>query len=83
MRAPSGLTAAGINSDYSLNEDESDSREERAFQMWINSLGLDQHVNNLAAEVTDGLLLLRLMDKINPGVVDWSKVTMKPKNIEK
>jgi len=62
-------------------EDESDSREERSFKMWINSLGLDQHVSDLAAEVRDGLLILKLMDKIKPGVVDWSKTAPKPKNI--
>jgi len=65
----------------SLGEDESDSREERSFKMWINSLGLDQHVSDLAAEVRDGLLILKLMDKIKPGVVDWSKTAPKPKNI--
>ena len=36
----------------SLEEDESDSREERAFRMWINSLGLDTHVNDLIAQVS-------------------------------
>jgi len=49
--------------------------------MWINSLGLEQHVSDLAAEVRDGLLLLQLMDAIQPGVVDWSKVDRKPKNV--
>jgi len=64
-----------------LGGDESDSREERAFRMWINSLGLDTHVNNLIQESQDGLLILEVMDKINPGVVDWKKVAKKPKNV--
>ena len=64
-----------------LEGDESDSREERAFRMWINSLGLDTQVNNLIEECYDGLLILETMDKINPGVVDWKKVDKKPKNV--
>ena len=62
-------------------ENEGDSREERAFRMWINSLGLDTQVNNLIEECYDGLLILETMDKINPGVVDWKKVDKKPKNV--
>merc|ERR1719230_895759 len=62
-------------------EDESDSREERAFRIWINSLGLDTYVSDLPSQVRDGLLLLQLMEAIKPGVVDWSKVTTKPKNV--
>jgi len=62
-------------------EDEGDSREERAFRMWINSLGIDTHVSDLPSQVRDGLLLLQLMDAIKPGVVDWAKVTKKPKNV--
>jgi len=65
----------------SLAEDESDSREERAFRMWMNSLGLGSHVTNLTAEAMDGLLILETMDKIQPGVVDWKRVDKKPKNV--
>eukprot|EP00966_Prymnesium_polylepis_P133593 3088038-Prymnesium_polylepis.1 len=43
-------------------EDEDASREERAFKMWINSLGLDTHVNDLGSQVRDGTLLLGVMD---------------------
>merc|ERR1719240_1628237 len=64
-----------------LEGDEGDSREERAFRMWINSLGLDSQVNNLIEEMADGLLILETMDKINPGIVDWKRVDKKPKNV--
>jgi len=57
------------------------SREERAFKMWINSLGLEQHVNDLATEMRDGILLLHIMDQIKPQTVDWTKVQLKPKNV--
>jgi len=52
-------------------------REARAFALWINSLGIDPFVNNLFNDLRDGLVLLRIMDKINPGCVDWSKVNTK------
>jgi len=59
-------------------ENEGDSREERAFRMWINSLGIDAHVSNLFDDARDGLLLLQVMDSVKPGVVDWSKVNKPP-----
>jgi len=59
-------------------ENEGDSREERAFRAWINSLGLDAYVNNLFDDVADGSLLLQVMDHVKPGVVEWSKVNKPP-----
>ena len=41
------------------DDDDEASREERAFRMWINSLGVDQHVTDLIAEMRSGLLLLQ------------------------
>ena len=32
------------------------SREERAFRMWINSLGIESYVNNLFEDVRNGLV---------------------------
>ena len=69
-----------------LDDDIEGAREERAFRMWINSLGLmDEsgepiHINNLYEESKDGLLLLRTLDKIKPGVVNWKLVDKKPNN---
>lgn len=61
------------------DDDVGDSREERAFRMWINSLGIEGTcVNNLFDDVRDGLQLLRVMDHVKPGVVCWSKVNMRP-----
>ena len=58
------------------------SREERAFRFWINSLGIeDVFITNLYEEARDGLVLLKVIDKISPGIVDWSKVEKKPKNM--
>jgi len=58
-----------------------DSREERIFRMWMNSLNIDDtYVNNLFEDVRDGIILLKVMDKVQPGIVSWPKVNMNPKN---
>jgi hypothetical protein len=62
-------------------EVEEETREEKAFRNWMNSLGVDPYVNNLYEDLRDGLILLQVLDKIEPGVVDWSKVNKtKPLN---
>ena len=69
-----------------LDDDVEGAREERAFRMWINSLGLTNedgepiHINNLYEESKDGLIMLRTLDKIKPGVVNWKIVDKKPNN---
>jgi len=64
-----------------MDDDVGDSREERAFRMWINTLGIDDtYVNNIFEDCKDGLVLLKVIDKIEPGIVNWDKVEMKPKN---
>ena len=69
-----------------LDDDVEGAREERAFRMWINSLGLNDdngepiHINNLYEESKDGLVLLRTLEKITPGCVRWKLVDKKPKN---
>ena len=69
-----------------LDDDVEGAREERAFRMWINSLGLNDdngepiHINNLYEESKDGILLLRTLEKIKPGVVNWKIVDKKANN---
>ena len=54
--------------------------EEKAFIKWINSLGLSNelgesiHVNNLYEDLKTGLILLNIIDKIKPGVVNWKYI---------
>lgn len=58
------------------------SREERAFRLWINSLGIeDVFVNNLYEDVRDGLVLCKVIHRIDNTVVEWDKVNHKPKNV--
>ena len=57
-----------------IDDDIEGTKEERTFRLWINSLGIeDLHVSNLFDEACDGLLLLKVIDKIKPGTVDWKK----------
>ena len=52
-----------------------------AFTVWINSLSIDDvNVNNLYEDLKDGLVLLKIMDQIKPGCVDWKKADIKPSN---
>lgn len=54
--------------------DQEGTREQRAFQLWIQSLGLE--VTNLFEDVRDGVLLLKIMEKIVPGTISWKSVNM-------
>merc|ERR1712113_320668 len=65
-----------------LDDDEGDSREERAFRMWMNSLGVKKlYVNNLYEDARSGMVLLKVIDKIEPGSVKWrKKVERRPNN---
>ena len=62
-----------------LDDDEEGGREERSFRTWINSLKLEgvKKVNNLYEECRNGILLLKMIDKIKPGTVNWKIVELK------
>jgi len=75
-----------------MDDDFGDSREERAFRMWINSLNIDDgnggqvYVNSLFDDCKNGLVLLRTIEKVThdenkkKGIVDWKRVNLAPKN---
>lgn len=54
------------------------SREERAFRLWINSLGIATYVNNVFEDVRNGWVLLEVLDKVSPGCVNWKQATKPP-----
>ena len=62
-----------------LDDDEEGGREERSFRTWINSLKLEgvKKVNNLYEECRNAILLLKMIDKIKPGTVNWKIVELK------
>lgn len=53
-------------------------RDERAFRMWINSLGIATHVNNVFEDVRNGWVLLEVLDKVSPGSVNWKHASKPP-----
>jgi plastin-1 len=62
-----------------LWDDIEGTKEERAFRFWINSLNIDDlNVNNLYTESSDGLLLLKVINKLDPNMVDWKKIEKNP-----
>lgn len=67
-----------VANDYDDIEGE---RDERAFRLWINSLNIeDVYINNLYEEARDGLVLLKVIHRIDETVVDWKKVEKNPNN---
>merc|ERR1719342_2028560 len=51
-----------------------ETREEKMFRNWMNSLGVSPRVNYLYSDLYDGIIIFQLMDFIKPGVVDWKRV---------
>lgn len=64
-----------------LEDDDEGSREERSFRLWMNSLNIpDVYFNNLYEDCKDGNLLLKVIDKVKPGTVNWKQVEENPNN---
>eukprot|EP00794_Sanderia_malayensis_P005029 gene5029-5687_t len=53
-----------------------ESREEKTFRNWMNSLGVNPFVNHLYNDLGNGLVLFQLFDAIKPGVVNWDKFSL-------
>jgi hypothetical protein len=50
-------------------------RTERQFCLWMNSYGVDPFVMDLYDGLQDGTVLLQMLDKVEPGCVDWGKAS--------
>ncbi|XP_041846134.1 plastin-2-like isoform X2 [Melanotaenia boesemani] len=63
------------NQDWNL---ESETREERTFRNWMNSLGVSPHVHHIYGDLLDALVILQLYEKIKVPV-DWNnRVNLPP-----
>ncbi|CAI0559721.1 unnamed protein product [Linum tenue] len=60
-----------------LPDDTQISREERAFRLWMNSLGNSSYIDNVFEDLRNGWLLLETLDKVSPGIVNW-KIANRP-----
>ncbi|CAI0383611.1 unnamed protein product [Linum tenue] len=61
-----------------MEDDDQTSREERCFRLWINSLGIPTHCNNVFEDVRNGWIILEVLDKVSPGSVNWKLATKPP-----
>jgi len=51
-----------------------ETRYEKTYRNWMNSLGVKPKVKYLYPDLDNGLVLFQLMDFIQPGIVNWNKV---------
>ncbi|KRG07464.1 plastin-1 isoform X2 [Drosophila mojavensis] len=51
-----------------------ETREEKTYRNWMNSMGVAPYVNWLYSDLADGLVIFQLFDVIKPGIVNWSRV---------
>lgn len=51
-----------------------ETREEKMYRNWMNSMGVNPYVNRLYGDLADGLIIFQLYDIIKPGIVDWKRV---------
>ncbi|CAB1352713.1 unnamed protein product [Coregonus sp. 'balchen'] len=72
---PSLTKPEGEGIDWGLLEGET--REERTFRNWMNSLGVNPHVNHLYGDLADALVILQLYEKTKVPV-DWTNKVNKP-----
>ncbi|KAM3601270.1 uncharacterized protein V6R79_010003 [Siganus canaliculatus] len=56
---------------------EGETREERTFRNWMNSLGVNPHVNHLYGDLQDAMVILQLYERIKV-IVDWDNKVNKP-----
>ncbi|GAB0095949.1 plastin-1 [Sergentomyia squamirostris] len=54
-----------------------ETREEKTYRNWMNSMGVAPHVNWLYSDLADGLVIFQLCDIIKPGIVNWNRVHKK------
>ncbi|XP_048834900.1 plastin-2 [Brienomyrus brachyistius] len=65
------------NQDIDWSSIEGETREERTFRNWMNSLGVNPRVNHLYVDLDDALVIFQLYEKIKVPV-DWSRVNKPP-----
>jgi hypothetical protein len=64
-----------------VDDDIEGSREERAFRLWVNSLNIPGiYIDDLYDGLSDGWTLCKVVDKVQPGVIEWKNVAEVPKN---
>jgi hypothetical protein len=55
-----------------------ETREEKTYRNWMNSLGIKPQINYLYSDLQNGVALLKIEDRIQPGIINWKRVNMPP-----
>uniref|UniRef100_A0A1I7WMM0 Calponin-homology (CH) domain-containing protein n=1 Tax=Heterorhabditis bacteriophora TaxID=37862 RepID=A0A1I7WMM0_HETBA len=51
-----------------------ETREEKTYKNWMNSMGVNPYVNWLYSDLQNGVIIFQLYDIIRPGIVVWKRV---------
>ncbi|XP_055013626.1 plastin-1-like [Boleophthalmus pectinirostris] len=70
------LERGGMNG-LDMGRIEAETREEKTFRNWMNSLGVSPNVNHLYWDLCNGLVILQLLEKVKVHV-NWRKVNQPP-----
>ncbi|XP_056295985.1 plastin-3-like isoform X1 [Pseudoliparis swirei] len=69
------LTKPDFELDWTMK---SETREERTFRNWMNSLGVSPHVHHIFCDLQDAMVILQLFEKVKVSV-DWEcRVNLPP-----
>ncbi|XP_047124452.2 plastin-1 isoform X1 [Hydra vulgaris] len=55
-----------------------ETREEKTYRSWMNSMGVTPYVYHLYNDLSSGIVLFQLYDTIRRNTVDWSRVNKAP-----
>uniref|UniRef100_A0A8R1DGV6 Calponin-homology (CH) domain-containing protein n=1 Tax=Caenorhabditis japonica TaxID=281687 RepID=A0A8R1DGV6_CAEJA len=59
---------------FSVEDVVEETREEKTYRNWMNSMGVDPYVNWLYGDLQNGVVIFQLYDIIRPGMVIWKRV---------
>ncbi|KAK0421022.1 hypothetical protein QR680_015027 [Steinernema hermaphroditum] len=60
--------------DEMIGEVVEETREEKTYRNWMNSMGVGPFVNWLYSDLQNGVIIFQLYDIIRPGIVNWKRV---------
>jgi len=66
------LDAPEVQPEDDVNNEET--REEKTYRNWMNSMGVKPFVNYIYEDLANGLIIFQLYDIIKPNSVNWSRV---------
>ncbi|VDM96583.1 unnamed protein product [Thelazia callipaeda] len=67
-----GLPEPGTD-EFEINDVE-ETREEKTYRNWMNSMGVHPYVNWLYSDLSSGIIIFQLYDIIRFGMVNWKRV---------